>query len=238
MLKACSGTRLIPNEVAGISRVEILDSQDRFNLPWDRFVRLKLVSDHLRRIIGSDRKVRILDVGGYDGALAMFVPQHALDTIDPATTGGSGKYIAADNLSYDVVVSIDTIEHVPYAERASFLAELARVTGQLCLINFPNAATMPAQSLVLSLTADKLVKEHVDLGLPEKGWVVRELESHKFSCQVIPNGSLALWVAQHTLSSLAPEAALKTSRYLNETHSEEPFSVPLYYLIIGTRNEP
>lgn len=137
--------------------------------------------------------------------------------------------------SYDAVVCVDVIEHVAAKERAPLLSELARVAGEFCFINFPNRATMPAQKLVLSLTNDMYVREHVELELPEKAWVIDQMTALGFECLAVPNASLALWAAQFTLQRLAPEAAAQVGRYLVETHREEPFSVPLYFLIICTR---
>jgi len=204
-------------------------------LPWDRFMRLRTAADHLRRVVGPERKVRVLDVGGFDGAIAMFAPAHDFDLIDPATTDGSGLRIPVGDRAYEAVVCIDVIEHLPSAERPQLLAELARVSGGLCLINFPNRATMPAQKLVFALTDDSYVQEHIELDLPEKISVIEQMTAHGFDCLAIPSTSLALWVAQFTLYKLAPEAAAKVSRYLVEAHREEPFSVPLYFLIICTR---
>ncbi len=229
------GVRLTPGDAPGVSHVEVLNAGEQFNLPWDRFMRLRTAGEHLRRVVGTDRRVRVLDVGGFDGALAMFAPAHDFDLLDPATTGGSGLRIPAADGSYDAVVCVDVIEHIPAGERSQLLAELARVSGGICLINFPNRATMPAQKLVLSLTDDPFIREHVELDLPEKTWVIEQMTEHGFECLAIPSTSLALWTAQFTLAKLAPEAAARVSRYLVETHREEPFSVPLYFLIICTR---
>jgi len=229
------GVKLSASVAAGIARVEVIDPESRYLLPWDRFMRLKVTSDHLRRLIGEGEPVRVLDVGGYDGALALFLSPHQVDLIDPATTGGSGLQIPAPDRAYDVVVSIDAIEHLPAGDRAPLLKELARVAKELCLINFPNAASRPAQELVKTLTGDPLVGEHLELGLPEKRWLVNEMEGHGFSCQAIPNTSLSLWVAQHTLYKLLPAAAAQVSQYLVRAHGEEPFSVPLYFLVICSR---
>jgi hypothetical protein len=232
------GVRLIPTDTEGIASAEVLDADQQYSLPWDRFMRLRTTADHLRRLVGSERKVRILDVGGFDGAFAMFVPGHDVDVIDPATTGGSGLKIPVPDRAYDVVVSIDAIEHLPLEQRGGLLAELARVTGSICLVNFPNKATMPAQELVYKLTGNPFVREHVEFGLPEKQRVVEQMQGHGFECLAVPSTSLALWAAQFTLSNLHPEAAAAVSRYLVTAHREEPFSVPLYLLIICTRPEP
>lgn len=39
------------------------------SLPWDRFVRLNATADALKELVSPDSD--LLDVGGYDGALAL-----------------------------------------------------------------------------------------------------------------------------------------------------------------------
>lgn len=229
------GVRLVPTKKPGISKVEVLNEESRYDLPWDRFMRFDAVSSHLRRIVGDKRTVTILDVGGFDGAFAMFVPGHEVHIVDSATTGGSGLNIPVDDKFYQVVVSIDAIEHLATAERGLLLAEIARVTAELCMVNFPHASSLPVQKLILSLTNNPYIREHVELGLPERGWVCDQLSKSGLSCQAIPNTSLAMYVSQFTLQNILPDKAAEVSRYLVRTHREEPFSAPLYLLVIATR---
>ncbi len=231
-----SALSLVDTDKEGIFMVVATEAEARFQLPWDRFMRLKTAADHLRRLAGErNDRLSVLDVGGLDGALALFLPGYDVELIDPATTGGSGLNIPCADRSYEFVVSIDALEHVPPADRFRFLSELTRVSESLCLINIPNPATMPAQKLVASLTGHPFIKEHVELGLPERSWIEESFSKLGFSCQLIPSTSLAMWVAQFTLSQVNAEAAEATSRYLVRAHNEEPFSVPLYYLFIAKR---
>jgi len=235
-IRMSPGVRLSETERQGVSRVEVVDAEERFALPWDRFMRLRAVADHLRRITGECRTLTILDAGGFDGALAMFLPGHEVEVIDRATTGGSVLRMPCADRSYEAVVSIDAIEHVPVLERGRLVAEAARTASEICIINFPHPATLPAQKLLLSLTDHRLIREHVELGLPEKAWVIDQMASCGFDCQAIPHGSLAVFVSQFALQNLAPEAAAQVSRYLVQAHYEEPFTVPLYQMVVGTRS--
>ncbi|MBI4532667.1 MAG: class I SAM-dependent methyltransferase [Candidatus Melainabacteria bacterium] len=226
------GVRLDPLETHGLARAEVLNCDERYKLPWDRFMRLKVVGDYLTHTNPGC----VLDVGGFDGALALFTPHHEVHVVDPVTTGGSGLVLPAADGAYETVVAIDVIEHLPYRQRSTFISELVRVSSQLCLISFPNQATMPAQKLVYSLTGNRFIQEHIEYVLPDKDWVVSEMTSRGLCCEVVPNTSLAIWIAQYTLANLVPDAAQKISYYLTQTHGEEPFSVPLYYLIVGTKS--
>src|SRR5581483_4242605 len=103
----------------------------------------------------------ILDAGGYDGALGLFLPSLQIDLIDPATTGGSVLNIPAADQCYDAVVAVDVLEHIEPSDRARALAEFARVSKQHVILNYPCRGSKPAQELALKLTNNALVREHV-----------------------------------------------------------------------------
>ncbi len=104
-------------------------------MSWDRYVRLKAASEAITR--NASRDAAILDVGGYDGALALFLPEYEIDLIDPATTGASLLQQPAGALSYDVAASIDALEHIEPRERENALRELVRVARKWIVLNYP-----------------------------------------------------------------------------------------------------
>ena len=117
------GVTLRPGPVEGVATAHVSDAERRFDLTWDRYMRLYHTAAAVRaRVPGG---IKILDVGGFDGALALFLCEYAVDVIDPITTGGSGLEITAGE--YEAVVSVDALEHVAPDRRADFLAELSRV---------------------------------------------------------------------------------------------------------------
>jgi hypothetical protein len=240
-LKSTDAVNLTPTQAQGISQVHVLQPAARHDLTWDRYVRLHAVAEQVTRCTTDFAKedARILDVGGYEGALGLFLPEFHMEVIDPATTGGSGTSIPLANKSRPIVTSVDALEHVPPEERPVLLAELARVTGSLCLINFPDRDTAPAQELVLSLTSNKLVREHVEYGLPDAKEVAAEMERHGFACEVIRHSDAMVWVSQYVLQHQAPDSAAKTSKFLIQNHQPhwtvpEPLA-PLYALVVCKR---
>lgn len=226
-----AGVELKPTATPGISRAVVIDVDKRFELTWDRFLRLHNTAQSVQQRV--EKSDCILDVGGFDGALALFLPDHQVDVIDPITTGGSGHSIAAD--SYDVVVSIDALEHVPPDERESFLNQLANAARKHLFINFPGRQTARAQQLIFDLTSNPLVKEHVLWNLPDMFEVTAWVENVGFLAENLQHTSLSQWISQYLLQSMAPDVAAKANRHLLEHHLEEQFGTPLYDLIIGTR---
>jgi len=244
-MHSTGAVRLTPTQVQGVSRVEVLQPEARHNLPWDRYVRLHAVAEQVKRC-ATDLKLakedmRLLDVGGFDGALGLFLPaDFHIEVIDPATTGGSGTNIPAADKSWPIVTSIDSLEHVPAAERSVLLSELARVAVSQCVINFPNPNTAPAQALVLRLTSNQFVREHVEFGLPCADEVSAEMTRHGFTCEVFRHSDCMVWVSQFVLQQRAPDSAAHTSKFLLQNHKPhwsvpEPLE-PLYELLVCRRS--
>lgn len=232
-ISSIAGVELVTTDTPGICKTVVKDQSTRLALPWDRFVRLKAASEAIARSVASDST--ILDMGGYDGALALFMPDFEMDLIDPATTGKSLLQMTANALSYDAVAAIDALEHIAPQERESALQECARIARKLIVLNYPCRETSDAQKLVLEATNNPLVREHVDWGLPDTNNVVALMQGLGFSAKVTPHGSLAVWLGQYLTSNLTPEAAQRMNRYLVDHHSDEPFSTPLYHLVVCSR---
>lgn len=211
----------------------VKDPSTRSALSWDRFVRLKAASEAVRQNAGDE--TTILDVGGFDGALALFLPDYEIDLIDPATTGASLLQQPTDPLSYDAVTAIDALEHIAPQERDCALQAMASIARKLIVLNYPCRETAEAQKLVLKATNNPLVREHVEWELPNTDNVVARMKNLGFSAKVTPHASLAVWLGQYLTLNLASEAAKEMNRYLIDHHSDEPFSTPLYHLIVCSR---
>src|SRR5438094_3825451 len=104
--------------------------------------------------------LRVLDVGGYPGILRRFLSAGAYDVsvLDvvpddgtiPGYRQGSGLELPYDNKSFDVVTSLDTLEHIPANHRDKFLSELSRSAhNAVVLIN-------PVQSIEADLAEETL----------------------------------------------------------------------------------
>ena len=226
-----AGVELKPTATPGISRAKVIDVTKRFELTWDRFLRLHNTAEAVKQRVENSHIV--LDVGGFDGALAMFLPEYVIDVIDPITTGGTGHSVTAD--SYEAVVSIDALEHVPPDERQSFTQKLSNAARLHLLINFPGQQSATAQQLVFDLTNNPLVKEHVMWQLPDRKQVRDWVEETGFEVETTQHTSLAQWISQYLLQTMAPDVAAKANRHLLEYRLADPIGMPLYDLIIGRR---
>ncbi|MFN8659132.1 MAG: class I SAM-dependent methyltransferase [Candidatus Obscuribacterales bacterium] len=232
-IKPVPGTEFFETEIAGVDGVRVTDRRARQSLGWDRFVRLKAVAD---QIASAGVKLRsLLDVGGYDGALALFVDAAKFHLLDPETTGGNAAEIPVADHAYQCVVAVDLIEHIEPSRRALVLEECARVSSEVLVLNYPASESRSAQELVLRLTGNSLIRQHVEWELPDSGWVMKRLEERGFVCTLRKHSSVAVWVGQYILQNLAPEAAALVNEYLIAQHAEESFDTPLYHLISARR---
>src|SRR5437868_11525675 len=142
-IEAITGVTLEPSAVSGIVKVVVSEETAKENLSWDRFVRLKAAADASL----LSQSISLLDAGGYDGALGLFLPGVNIDLIDPATTGGSILQIPAADRSYDVVTAVDVLEHIDPQNRQAALTELCRVARRRVVLNYPCQDSKDAQAL-------------------------------------------------------------------------------------------
>src|SRR3989344_7846353 len=139
-IEAQKTVELIGCGVDGVREAKILE-RDTSSIEFDRFMRISMVAEQMNKLNRKKDSV-ILDVGGFDGAFALFVPELKVWVIDPQTTGGSGLNIPLPDKHFDAVVSIDALEHLPRKDRPTLLQELVRVTRSKLFINFPEARSM------------------------------------------------------------------------------------------------
>ncbi len=228
------GISLARSEFDGIFHVRVIDREKKHRLAWDRFVRLQAVAKQVEE--NSSAACSVLDVGGYEGALAFFLDgSHSVDVLDPKTTGGTATCISAADLSYDVVAAVDVLEHIGPDQRNTVLHECARVASNLLVLNYPCRESAPAQALMLQLTNNAFVRDHVEWELPDSDWVTSELTKLGFECQLISHTNVGIWLGQYLVQNLLPDVAIALNSALIANHSLEPFSVPLYHLLKAKR---
>ncbi|MCA9806153.1 MAG: hypothetical protein KC777_29500 [Cyanobacteria bacterium HKST-UBA02] len=216
----------------GIVSVQVTREEARFDLTWDRFVRLEAAALAVKQ--ASPLRETVLDVGGFDGALALFLSEHPVHLIDPATTGACALETKIER-TYRTVVSVDVLEHVVPGSRRRFLEKLAGLAGETMIINYPCRESEEAQKLVFEMTGNSLIKEHVEYGLPDTEEVLETMREIGFEPELKPHSSLAVWTSQYLFQNSSPEEAGKLNRYLVENHALEDFSTPLYHLVVGRR---
>lgn len=154
------------------------------SLPFDAARRFA-VFIHILDRLDLPSNAKLLDVGGHPGTLARLLTGlhegwtvHTVDTIEASLddyTQASGAKLPFDNDSFDVVLSSDTLEHVPHEARSGFLAEIQRVSRGFVVLGAPfaHAAVSGVERAIaqshLQATGrpHPWLGEHLEHGLPD-----------------------------------------------------------------------
>lgn len=170
-------------------------------MPFDQWQRYEV----LRALVGDlgQTAPAVLDVGGYDqdlGGVPVLPAAEILDRARPvvvdrvaavvtAVERGRGlvsqaRYVQADAKAlpfhagaFDIVSSLDVIEHVPRADRLRVIAELARVSRGYVVVAVPigDDGAAGRERIVARFVREVLkgeqqqLKEHEEFGLPTHG---------------------------------------------------------------------
>jgi hypothetical protein len=223
----------LKDQGSGVAKAAVSDPAARLQLRWDRYVRLSACAQALRKFSGAEQSAAVLDVGGFDGALALFLPEYDIDVIDPATTGGDLG--ALPTQGYDIVTAIDVLEHVEPRQRTLFIAQLGRLARKACLVNYPLPSSSTAQKVVATLIDDPFVAEHVRLGLPYSATVQSQFEGIGFACTTNQYASRSVWAAFMALHHVDKILGAGIGRYLVEEHEHDRYPDPLYELLVAVR---
>jgi chromosome segregation ATPase len=227
------------------------------SLPFDLYQRHRLAQEVVQRIRGGRKRLTILDVGGAPGHLKKFLPRDRIVVLDQSDGEGAelvadGRQLPFADRSVDLVLSLDTLEHLPARQRAGFLRELARVSGDAVLVSAPfgGAQNEEAESILQGFLRHRLKMEHRFLdehqqhGLPEKENVERLLGRHVGPVVAVPNGCLDRWLMLMALSfylDLDPalaELKRQVSAYYNRNYYRIDNAEPAYRHLLVARRPP
>lgn len=128
-------------------------------------------------LLGAELTGSVLDVGGLSGGLSRFMLQARVVALNVDGTGDmsyDGSVLPFEDGSFDVVVSLDTLEHVPPSGRTHFMAECLRVACRTLLVAAPygtvghSAYEAKLDNLYRDVYGDyhRWLHEHVLNGLP------------------------------------------------------------------------
>jgi len=146
-------------------------------LPFDVFSRHKIVASFI-----NEKDGRVLDVGGGVKGLDRFIKnQITVTNLSAGDVIADGRNLPFTNDQFDVVTSIDVLEHVPKKDRQRFINELLRVAHKKVILSTPlgSDAHNKAERKLLAYMENKdsssdYLREHIKNGLP----TIRELNEY------------------------------------------------------------
>lgn len=200
------------------------------SLPFDQFQRYRVVQAAVRHLrAGRAGPLEVLDLGGHayslDGTrsilpIRLCLPEDDTYVVDvqacdaPKYVRGSGTGLPFAAGSFDVVVSCDTLEHVPPGERGSFVEELLRVSRDYVILIAPffQETTRLAEEILDQFVTKTLgvvhpaLREHLDRGLPSREEMEGFLKGSDLDFVDFPSGYVYHWltmmIAKHYLLSI------------------------------------
>lgn len=200
------------------------------DLPFDQYGRHRLVArvaERLRAAQGG-RRLAVLDVGGYPCLTPRFLPEDDVVVVDVAQGAAEGaRYVRADGAalpfpdrSFDLVVSLDSLEHVRADRRAAYVSELLRASRRCVVLVAPFASqeTELAEQLlaafvrVVNQEEQPQLREHREFGLPVLEEWEAFVQERGFRSVRVSSGFLYNWLPmmllKHYVMSLPGADAL------------------------------
>ncbi|MDP9312892.1 MAG: class I SAM-dependent methyltransferase [Chloroflexota bacterium] len=241
--------------------------QAMHDMPFDQFGRyhmLREAVDACRGQLGLER-LTILDVGGFyedNGQptlpITRFLPQDAVTVLDvvecnlPGYVRGDGAALDFPDSHFDLVISADTLEHIPQNRRPAFWRELLRVArhGVILLAPFGTVEVEAAEALLFQYIKTELhaehqqLKEHRDYGLPRLAEWLGFLQQAGVSVRAYPTGYLHAWLGmmliKHLLLRLdpGPTAQRLVDSYYNRSFFPTERRRPAYRQLIVAEKTP
>lgn len=177
------------------------------SLDHNRYARMRTLAQVLAE---HPADARVLDIGGGDGLLALFLPEARYVLAEPGTNGISAQDLPFADGEFDVVLACHVLEHIPAAGRDAFLDALCRLArSEVVLLNPFRAAGTAADApdpwleLVWGLTRAPWAREHLDCGLPAVAEVERYAADRGHGCRSRPDGQRAVATLHVLLSHYA-----------------------------------
>jgi len=203
-----------------------LQGDGLLSLPPVVYQRVKALAAKVRALYPED-ELRVLDVGGDEGTLGVFLPDCAYVLAEPRVNGLHAQDFGEQ--SFDVVVACHVFEHIPDGEKEAFLAALCGLARRAVVLLGPFDTGGPDLSgFFYEITKADWAREHIESGLPTLAMVSDFAARRGMRCEVTANGDGAAeyWMvfASYFAACAGKGEALRrveatSNRYFNDNMS-------------------
>lgn len=228
------------------------------SLPFDLFQRYETAA-RLLRTVGAESALDvgglIGDEGGHLATTADFLTEAAEATSSDLRHCDHPSHVPAtaweqpfESASFDVVLSLDVLEHLPPDRRGDFLTELDRLARSWIVLGGPfrSLEVERAEELLRMhlMGSHRFLEEHRRLGLPDLEETLRFFERDRgYTAFVLPNGFLPRWTwmqawTQHLFALREWRAFRDFNRVYNSRFFERDQEAPAYRRMILVCKQP
>jgi GT2 family glycosyltransferase len=230
---------------------------------YERYILLEAIGKLFRP---AESTYRVLDVGGHTPAFwpgfpslaGVLIPDARVAVADMISTGGLQDYVQASGVhlpfpdgTFDLVCSLDTLEHIPGEQRPAFISELLRVTRDGLYLAFPfdSPSNRWAESIVIEHTNVFLktpipaLLEHREFGLPGRESVLPIFAGKPHPWIAFAQGNTDVWLLMmltyHTLRTPGTDFVQELNRRFNQVYAGADWAEPHYragYLLSKRRS--
>lgn len=223
-------------------------------MPFDHYGRYRLAADVVQAVC-AETAVRVLDVGGGPGSLKRFLPTAEVVATDVTVPGAwhvaASSLVVADGVAlpfaddaFDVVVTLDTLEHVRPERRGALLREVVRTARGWALVVCPCATegVAEADTALLEIVRRRfgdafptvtILEEHLAFGHPDPDAVAGTLRAAGAEVARIPSGRIDRWlpmmVAFFDLLQMGDDAPVEAVQaWYNRLYYRDDLRAPAY----------
>ena len=231
---------------------------------YERYILLESIEKVFRP---RESTYRVLDVGGrtpafwpgFSSIAGTVIPDASVAVVDVYPQAALKNYIQATGLalpfpdeSFDLVCSLDTLEHLPGEDRPAFLAELLRVTRDGLYVAFPFDSPINrwAESTLVEYTSAVLndpvpaLLEHRQFGLPDRSWIDGLLNGGPYPWIGFEQSNTDVWLLMmltyHSLRMPGMEFVQELNGRFNQVYAAQDWAAPAYRAgyVLSKRRHP
>ena len=168
-----------------------------YNSPLEVSINMKLrympVVSRLKKIREQNKNLKVLEIGSGSKGITRFFKypvigmdiefqKHKNRYLKEVKSSAAKRFPFKDN-EFDVVISVDSIEHVPSSKREKALKEMLRVSNKHVIIACPVGMSKWDKKVLdkwpKSSATYKNIKEHLDMGFPDPIEIVKPFKGCK-----------------------------------------------------------
>ena len=200
-------------------------------LGYGKYQRLRMISEKLAPLKNSS--LYIADIGGGQGELILFLPEHHYALFEPSITGIGLPNLPFEKKSFDIVVCADVLEHVPKELRESMIAEMIRIASKRVYITSPfGEKNREMEQFFYELTQNHWTREHLEheyTTLEEMKSFLEKRSIHYtiFPCSFLPVHFTMGYLNNHFLKN-NEKLLIKVNEFFNIHYSDITRQEPSY----------